>query len=79
MLYSTIFFLRRYCITVMLTVVTLHPLAQILGQMFLTMFMVAYLARVRPYLSKVNNLQETINEILVLAASYPLLFFMSDD
>ena len=42
-----------------------------------TLFMIAYIAMVRPYVSPLDNLQELINEMLAMLAAYPLLVFTS--
>ena len=42
-----------------------------------TLFMVAYIAKVRPYVSSLDNLQELFNEVLAVLAAYPLLVFTS--
>ena len=42
-----------------------------------TLFMVAYIAKVRPYVSSLDNMQELVNEMLAMLAAYPLLVFKS--
>lgn len=39
------------------------------------MFVVAYLAKTRPYVSSFVNKQELLNELIVWIAIYPLLVF----
>ena len=42
-----------------------------------TLVMICYIASVMPYVSSLTNLQELVNEILALLATYPLLVFTS--
>ena len=75
MLYSFIFFLRRYTVILALTTLSWNGNLQILTSMISTMVVIAYIAGVRPHVSPSVNNQEIINEITVLIATYPLLFF----
>ena len=75
LLYSTIFFLRRYLMLLILTLLPTFSLTQVFLQMGSTMFVVAYLGRVMPYQSRVFGVIELINELMVLGAAYPLLTF----
>ena len=75
LLYSTIFFLRRYLMLLILTLLPTFGLTQVSLQMGSTMFVVAYLGRVMPYQSRVFGAIELINELMVLGAAYPLLTF----
>ena len=75
MLYSIVFFLRRYTVILVLTMLPGNALAQILTTMLSTMVVIAYVGGIRPHANSNVNRQEIINEITVLVASYPLLFF----
>ena len=75
LLYSTLFFLRRYVMLLILTLFPTFGLTQVFLQMASTMFIIAYLGRVMPYQSKAFNIMEIVNELVVLGATYPLLTF----
>ena len=77
LLYRSFFFLRRYCLLGVLALLNFHAYMQIHLQMASTLLMIAYIARVRPYVSPLDNLQELINELLAMLAAYPLLVFTS--
>ena len=73
--YMMVFFLRRYIVIFVLTILPLSTFTQILTQMTSTMIVIGYIARVHPYERSIFNKMELFNEITVLIASYPLLVF----
>ena len=73
--YLTIFFLRRYCILLVLTVYPANTLTQILTHMVSTMYVIGFVAGDRPFRLPSMNNQELLNEMTVLIAAYPLLIF----
>ena len=75
MLYKIVFFLRRYSVILVLTLLPGNTLSQILTTMISTMVVIAYVSGIRPHARATINNQEIINEITVLIASYPLLIF----
>ena len=75
LLYSTIFFLRRYLMLFILTLLPTFGLTQVFLQMGSTMFVVAYLGHVMPFQSPAFSVIEILNELMVLGAAYPLLTF----
>ena len=77
MLYKIVFFLRRYSVILVLTLLPGNTLSQILTTMISTMVVIAYVSGIRPHARASINNQEIINEITVLIASYPLLIFTS--
>lgn len=75
LLYSNIFFLRRYSIILVLTLLPLNELMQIHAHMISTIYVVSYLCEFHPYEKSAINYQEITNEVIVLMATYPLFFF----
>ena len=73
--FQMVFFLRRYLTLLILTLLPTFSLSQIFVQMASTIIVIAYLWNVRPYKSPLLNFIETINEVTVLVAAYPLLTF----
>ena len=73
--YKVIFFLRRYLMLGILTLLPINELLQIQVQMLSTIWVIAYLWHTRPYKSNLLNNTETLNEFTVLVAAYPLLGF----
>lgn len=73
--YQVVFFLRRYSMLLTLTLLPTFSLSQIIVQMFSTMVIISYLWRLSPYKSNLANFMETVNEVTVLVAAYPLLSF----
>lgn len=73
--YGVYFFLRRYIMVSLLVIVPKNSLTQIFGQIFSTLFVASFVAGNRPFTFTFSNRQEAINEMMVLVAAYPLLFF----
>ena len=75
MAYVLLFFSRRYLMVLIITALPLYRNTQIQGQLWTTLFMMAYSTYVRPFKLGHNNFQETVNEIITLLAVYPLFVF----
>lgn len=75
LIYPFVFFLRRYLMILILTVMPWSKYSQILGQIYGTIFVIYYLSHFRPFTEGFLNLQERVNEITVLFAAYPLFVF----
>ena len=73
--YQTVFFMRRYLMLLILTLLPTFSLSQVFLQIFSTMFIIAYIGREKPYRSPSTNTIEILNEFTVLVAAYPLLTF----
>lgn len=73
--YMIFFFLRRYCVLLVLTVLPLSGYFQIVIMMIASIFIIAIIARDSPFENGRLNSMELTNEIVVLLAAYPLLLF----
>ena len=75
LLYDLIFFVRRYIMVIVLTVLPKQRNVQINIQLVSTLFVMSYTTYVLPFVNMLQNYQETMNEIWVLIASYHLFTF----
>ena len=75
MYYVVIFFSRRYMMVLIITLLQTFRNVQIFSYLWITLFMLCYIASIRPYKELRNNLQEIINEVTILVAGYSLLTF----
>ena len=75
MSYVVIFFGRRYVMILIITLSQAFRNVQIFSYLWITVFMLWYIASVRPYKEFRNNLQEMVNEATILMAGYSLLTF----
>ena len=75
MAYVILFFLRRYCMVLIMILLPHHGKFQISAQISLTMLTLCYLIAVKPRTDRRLHKQEYINEGLTLLAAYPLLTF----
>ena len=73
--YSIIFFIRRFFVIIILTLLPLYRLVQIHAHLFSTSVMIVYLIRVKPFYRLTVNLQEILNEITVMIAAFTLFTF----
>ena len=67
--------MRRFIIVLVITLLPLYRNTQIVGQLWTTLFVMSYVAYVRPYEVPYLNVVEVINEVTILQASYPLFVF----
>ena len=73
--FNVIFFVRRYFMILVITLLPNYRNTQIVCQLWSTLFMMSYISWVRPFEREGQNTLEIINEIIVLLASYHLFCF----
>ena len=75
LLYCLIFIIRRVTMVMVLTMLPTQRNIQINIFIITTLFVMSYASYVLPFDSMLQNIQETINEVYVLIASYHLFCF----
>ena len=73
--YPVVFTMRRYLMVLILTVLPRRTNSQIFGHMLSTILVISYIWSNMPFENQAISIQEMINELLVVFAAYPLLFF----
>jgi len=74
-MYHIFFFLRRYVMLLILTVLSEYAIWQINVHLMSTVFIISYIFSQRPYEEPWANLHELLNECFIFAAAYPLFAF----
>jgi len=75
MSYVLIFFCRRYSMVLIVTILPNFRNVQIVSQLWSTLFVMSYIAFVKPFKNMRTTFQEVVNEATTMLAAYPLLAF----
>ena len=75
LLYQSVYFGRRFCLSLTLVFLKEYPVLQVFLMICVTLTFIAYIASVRPFESNGLNFLELFNEIVVLTCLYHMLAF----
>lgn len=75
LLYQSIYFMRRLSLSLILVFLKGFPIIQVFLMIFVSLAFVIYICSVRPFESKILNMIELFNELVILSCLYHMVIF----